>query len=84
MINRSPICLIKPRRLTFEYDSQTYKGFRKGDYITISDYNLEYMYSSTVQITGFNPDHAIIHWKAVTRLGGFIHSESMAEECKKL
>lgn len=82
------LCYINVNRIQdFDFDPKSLWGFEIGDYIEIpdTDYRVrEYLYSNLVKITGFNPEQDIIHWEAMTKLGGLMHSGSHRSQCIKL
>jgi len=77
------IAIINRKRLSesFEFDPKTYKGIRIGDVIRIPDYQSHDLVNRFVIVTGFNPEHDIIHWKGKSVYGnGIAHSGSYYDE----
>jgi len=74
------ICLINRKHLKFEFDPSTYKGIRIGDVIRIPDHQGHDLHNRFVIVTGFNPEHDIVHWKARSVYGGVGHSGTYYDE----
>lgn len=81
------ICRINIKKLVdFDPEIQSLWGFTIGEYMVIpfDELHQEYYHSDLVEVTGFNPEHDIIHWSAPSRFGGIGHSGTDYRDCKKL